>query len=201
MPGTWSEVGDRLVQDSDAHPSAATAGESALCPHDESPGERLLGALLERAHLLEPGMVAQLVTEEVAASGGRDLTIYLQDYDQLTLQPLTGKGLRSADPAPIDGSLAGRAFTTDEVVEQQAGDDTRVFLPLLDGADRIGVMALTVPGTFGYDQLLARRLASLVADMIVTKGQYTDAYFNARRTRDMSLAAQLQWQMLPPLTL
>jgi hypothetical protein len=190
------------VQEGDAGTSVETTEESALRPHAESAGERLLGSLLERAHLLQPGMVAALVTEEVTAFGGRDVTIYVQDYDQLMLQPLTGSGVLPVDPVPIDGSLAGRAFSTDEVVEQWLDDGTlRLFLPLLDGTDRIGVMALSVPDAGEYDQRLARRLAGLVADMIATKGCYTDAYFNARRTKDMSLAAQLQWQMLPPLTL
>jgi hypothetical protein len=172
--------------------------------HDgETPGERLLGSLLERAHLLQPGLVAPLVAEEVtAAVGWRDVTIYIQDYDQLVLHPLTGPGVHTPEPAPIDGTLAGRAFSTDRTVEQQlSGDDVRLFLPLLDGSDRVGILAATVPGPGDGDRRLARRLASVVADMIVTKGAYTDEYFNARRTKEMTLAAQIQWQLLPPLTL
>ena len=172
--------------------------------HDgETPGERLLGSLLERAHLLQPGLVAPLVAEEVtAAVGWRDVTIYIQDYDQLVLHPLTGPGVHTPEPAPIDGTLAGRAFSTDRTVEQQlSGDDVRLFLPLLDGSDRVGILAVTVPGPGGGDRRLARRLASVVADMIVTKGAYTDEYFNVRRTKEMTLAAQIQWQLLPPLTL
>jgi hypothetical protein len=172
--------------------------------HDgETPGERLLGSLLERAHLLQPGLVAPLVAEEVtAAVGWRDVTIYIQDYDQLVLHPLTGPGVHTPEPAPIDGTLAGRAFSTDRTVEQQlSGDDVRLFLPLLDGSDRVGILAATVPGAGDGDRRLARRLASVVADMIVTKGAYTDEYFNARRTKEMTLAAQIQWQLLPPLTL
>jgi hypothetical protein len=172
--------------------------------HDgETSGERLLGSLLERAHLLQPGLVAPLVAEEVtAAVGWRDVTIYIQDYDQLVLHPLTGPGVHTHEPAPIDGTLAGRAFSTDRTVEQQlSGDDVRLFLPLLDGSDRVGILAVTVPGPGDGDRRLARRLASVVADMIVTKGAYTDEYFNARRTKEMTLAAQIQWQLLPPLTL
>jgi hypothetical protein len=172
--------------------------------HDgETSGERLLGSLLERAHLLQPGLVAPLVAEEVtAAVGWRDVTIYIQDYDQLVLHPLTGPGVHTPEPAPIDGTLAGRAFSTDRTVEQQlSGDDVRLFLPLLDGSDRVGILAVTVSGAGDGDRRLARRLASVVADMIVTKGAYTDEYFNARRTKEMTLAAQIQWQLLPPLTL
>ena len=46
-------------------------------------------------------------------------------------------------PVPIDGSSAGRAFLGDELVEQTEGDLVRGFVPLLDGTDRVGVLAFT----------------------------------------------------------
>jgi serine phosphatase RsbU (regulator of sigma subunit) len=77
----------------------------------------------------------------------------------------------------------------------------RLFLPMIDGTDRVGVLALSVRSATAGLRDLARQIAGLVADLIVTKGAYTDAYFNARRDRPMSLAAEMQWQLLPPLTL
>jgi serine phosphatase RsbU (regulator of sigma subunit) len=38
-----------------------------------------------------------------------------------------------------------------------------------------------------------------VADIIVTKNMYTDRFFQARRQQPMSLSAEMQWQLLPPL--
>ena len=35
--------------------------------------------------------------------------------------------------------------------------------------------------------------------MLVTKSLYTDRFFQARRRRPMSLSAEMQWQLLPPL--
>ena len=55
-------------------------------------GERLLGVLLDRAHEMPPQLIAPLVAEEVARVGGRDVSILLQDYDQLVLVPLPGRG-------------------------------------------------------------------------------------------------------------
>ncbi|WP_131770868.1 PP2C family protein-serine/threonine phosphatase, partial [Candidatus Protofrankia californiensis] len=51
------------------------------------------------------------------------------------------------------------------------------------------------------DRRLLRRLAGLVADMLVTKNSYTDQFFQARRRRPMSVAAEIQWSLLPPLTM
>lgn len=51
------------------------------------------------------------------------------------------------------------------------------------------------------DRRLLRRLAGLVADMLVTKHSYTDQFFLARRREPMSVAAEIQWSLLPPLAM
>jgi len=125
----------------------------------------------------------------------------LQDYDQMTLVPLPGEGLVTGPEQPIDDSLAGLAFQTDEIVERPWGDVFRLHVPLLDGSDRVGVLVFTLDGVNEHHRRLVRRLAGLVADMLVTKGMYTDRFFQARRRRPMSLSAEMQWQLLPPLTM
>lgn len=76
-----------------------------------------------------------------------------------------------------------------------------MYLPLLDGSDQIGVMAVTLDSVDGDDRRLLRRLAGLVADMIVTKDAYTDEFFLARRRAPMNVAAEIQWSLLPPLSM
>ena len=162
-------------------------------------GERLLGTLIDRAHEMPPQLIAPLVAEVIAVIGGRDVTVLLQDYDQLTLVPLPGRGLLVEEPVSIDGSLAGRAFLGDEPVEQAVADGVRVFVPLLDGTDRVGVLAFTSDRWDEHDRRLAPRFAGLLADVLVTKGMYTDRFFQARRRQAMSLTAEMQWTLLPPL--
>ena len=77
----------------------------------------------------------------------------------------------------------------------------RRFLPLLDGSDEVGVLALTLAEVDDDDRRLLRRLAGLVADMIVTKDSCTDQFFQARRSQPMSLAAEIQLTLLRPLTM
>jgi serine phosphatase RsbU (regulator of sigma subunit) len=164
-------------------------------------GERLLGALLDRAHEMPPQLIAPLVAEETARIGGRDVCILLQDYGQRVLRPLPGRGLVTGEPELIDGSVAGRAFLRMTVVEEQCADGTRMYLPLLDGSDEVGVLALTLDAVDEDDRRLLRRLAGLVADMLVTKDSYTDQFVQARRSGPMSLAAEIQWALLPPMTM
>jgi len=168
---------------------------------DESLGERLLGSLLDRAHLMPPRLVGPLVAQEIAEMGGRDVAIYLQDFDHTVLQPLQGPGLVGR-PEPIDSSPAGTAFRTDTRQEVPgASGDVRLFLPMLDGSDRVGVLAFSLPQVDDNDRRLAQRIAGLTADLIVTKSGYTDTFARTRMTAPMSLSAHLQWQMLPPLVM
>jgi len=174
-------------------------GPSGVVDRSEGFGERLLGSLVDRAHQMPPHMIAPLIEQEIAIVGGRDVEVLLQDYDQMTLVSLTGGHLQVGPPQPIDESLAGRAFRTDKTIEHKQSDGVRFFVPLLDGTDRVGVLAFTLDTVDDHDRRLTRRLAGLVADILVTKSMYTDRFFQARRRHPMSLSAEMQWQLLPPL--
>jgi hypothetical protein len=166
-------------------------------------GERLLGLLLERARLMPPQLIAPLVAEEVARIGGRHVSILLQDYAQELLVPLPGQKLHVGEPEPVVDSPAGRSFLHGDVVEvpQDGGRGVRMYLPLLDGSDQVGVMALTLDVVGDDDRRLLRRLSGLVADMLVTKNAYTDLFFQTRRREPMSVSAEIQWSLLPPLSM
>jgi hypothetical protein len=162
-------------------------------------GERLLGSMIERAHEMPPHLIATLVADVIAAIGARDVAVYLQDYDQHTLISMPGPGLLTGGAEPIGESAAGRAFLGDALIEEEAGQDVRLFVPLLDGTDRVGVLAFTATAPDENDRRLARRFGGLLADVLVCKSLYTDHYFQIRRHEPMSLSAEMQWSLLPPL--
>ncbi|MER5185189.1 PP2C family protein-serine/threonine phosphatase [Streptomyces sp. NPDC002896] len=172
-----------------------------IVDRSEGFGERLLGLLLDRARLMPPQLIAPLVAEGVARIGGRDVSILLQDYAQELLVPLPGSKLHVGQPEPVADSPAGRAFLRGEVVEVPQAHGVRMYLPLLDGSDQVGVMALTLDAVGDDDRRLLRRLSGLVADMLVTKNAYTDQFFQARRREPMSVSAEIQWSLLPPLSM
>ncbi|WP_327368354.1 PP2C family protein-serine/threonine phosphatase [Streptomyces sp. NBC_01217] len=176
-------------------------GEESV-DRSEGFGERLLGLLLDRARLLPPQLIAPLVAEEVARIGGRDVSILLQDYAQELLVPLPGRKLHVSEPEPIIDSPAGRAFLRGDVVEvSQSPSGMRMYLPLLDGSATVGVMALTLDAVGDDDRRLLSRLSGLVADLLVTKNAYTDEFFRARRREPMSVSAEIQWSLLPPMSM
>ncbi|KPC62934.1 PP2C family protein-serine/threonine phosphatase [Streptomyces chattanoogensis] len=175
--------------------------DTGAVDRSEGFGERLLGVLLDRAHEMPPQLIAPLIAEEVARVGGRHVSILLQDYAQLLLVPLPGRRLAVGRPELISDSHAGSAFLYGAPVEVPQDDGVRMYLPLLDGSDQVGVLALTLDTVDDDDRRLLRRLAGLVADLLVTKHSYTDQFFLARRREPMSLAAEIQWSLLPPLAM
>jgi Stage II sporulation protein E (SpoIIE) len=167
-------------------------------PVKDDSGLELLAHLLEASHDLAPDDLVAAVTRAAKAVEADDVAIYLVDYEQTLLVPLAD-GIDRA-PLEIDATLAGRAFSVITVQEADTGAGRRVWLPLLDGAERLGVLGLTLPSV---DDPLRKRcswLATLVAELILSKDQYTDGYSLVRRRQPMSPAAEMQWRLLPPLT-
>jgi hypothetical protein len=188
--------------------------------HDKEPvdlnvvsaGEHALGALIEAAHLAAAHELPALISKHAAILDARDAVAYLADLQQLVLVPFTGPAgpgtERHLEPLVIDSTVAGRAFQHVEVTTHgsAAGGGTRVWMPLLDGTERLGVLGVTVsdraaadvgPGLLG---VRLRRFASIVAELLISKTLYGDTIVRTRRRSQMGLAAEMQWAILPPLT-
>ncbi|TFV68336.1 UNVERIFIED_ORG: serine/threonine-protein phosphatase [Bacillus sp. AZ43] len=129
--------------------------------------------------------------------------VYLADYEQVRLVPLPGDGVPHRAAQPVDESIAGLTFRQVAVDRAPAEPDGhwRLWLPLLDGAERAGVLELGYPSEpSDDDEEHARAFASLIAELTVSRDAYSDVFSRLRRSRAMSLAAEIQWELLPPLT-
>jgi hypothetical protein len=158
-----------------------------------------LKSLLDRAHLLTPDQLATVV-DETAGRLGLHTAIWLVDYEQTTLRALPQHGRETPDPVPVDGSLAGRTFAA--VVSQHA--EGRWWVPIVDGTDRLGVMEFVpADGVDPQDRAFVTRcelLAGLVGHLVATVSGRGDHLDRMRRSRPMSIASELLWRQVPPLT-
>ncbi len=160
-----------------------------------------LGSLLRAAHLMSPSRLASTVATHGRAMGVTETVLYLADYEQAALVPVPGDGVPERQELPIEGTMAGRSFRRVEVLIGSAGPAVRMWLPLLDGVERLGVVELTLPST--PDEEYGERLKafmSLVAELVVAKDAYSDVFSRLRRRKTLSLAAEMQWELLPPPT-
>ncbi|WP_229070156.1 PP2C family protein-serine/threonine phosphatase [Actinoplanes sp. DH11] len=128
-------------------------------------------------------------------------TVLLIDYGQLELHPLRGTDPGAAVPLTVEDTLAGRAFTSARQQWLDDGDGGMLWLPLLHGAERLGVLQLRVkdyPATPLRHDLEV--IAALLAELIASRRFYGDAVEHTRRRMPMQLAAEIIWNQLPPLT-
>lgn len=159
--------------------------------------DALLGEVLRGSHQLAPLEIGPAVAVKLEQLGFTDLAIYVADPEQRNLVPLPPATDRA--PLGIDATLAGRVYQR-SVWAREHRDPTRAWFPLRDGVDRLGVLLLA-HDDFTDDLLVGcESVASLVALLLISKGQFTDDFELARRQAPMTLGAELCWSLLPPLS-
>jgi hypothetical protein len=181
--------------DADADPPAYPAGDDAILA--------LFHGLLRRTHLSTPSDTPAVIADQARCIGARDVALYLIDYDLSMLMPVPGGAAGTPAPLSVHGTVAGRAFAGTSILRAQGEvpGQQRLWLPLLDGTERLGVMGMTFDEEALADRIVAacERYAHLVALLIVTKAGYGDAFEVTRRRQPMTIASELVWALAPPL--
>lgn len=179
------------------------AGTRSDVPGDPDAAElELLQGLLRRSHLGAPSELAAMIADQAQTIDASDVALYLIDYDQSALVPMAGGAADATEPLSVAGTVAGRAFSKTTILRTQDDGRHRLWLPLLDGTERVGVLAMTFHRDDALsDDLVAtcERYAHLVAVLVVTKAAYGDAVEVTRRRRPMTIASELLWGLVPPL--
>jgi Stage II sporulation protein E (SpoIIE) len=168
---------------------------------------QMLQAVLRRSHLSAASEIGTVVAEEARAIGAEALVLYVIDYEQKLLVPVPASDAAGREPLSVQGTVAGRAYGSGSIVEMDAdgGRGLRLWLPLLDGTERLGVMELTFAGR--QDALpeafvaLCERYSHLIATLMATKDAYSDFFKRLRRRRPMTMAGELLWDLVPPQVL
>jgi serine phosphatase RsbU (regulator of sigma subunit) len=162
-----------------------------------------------------PHRLGTLLVRHLRAPFGDDAVVYVSDLQQSRLVAYPRHGLSTPPDLDIDGTVAGRCFrlsspqrggslhSTADV--DLTGQPSRVvtWWPLLDGSERLGVLGVELraedadhPDVVGW----LAELADATAGMVMAGQRVSDTVTRLRRTRDMDIAAEIQWALLPPLT-
>lgn len=158
--------------------------------------EQVLASFLAAARLLEPGNLPALVDDHARMLGAKSASLYLVDREQRTLCTMSDEDSR----IPIEGTMPGRAFSTDDVQWSEVDGGARMWVPIKDGIERLGVLGFEMPSRDDAVQPEIAAFAALVAETVMTRAMYGDAIECSRRTHQMTVAAEIQWGMLPPRT-
>jgi len=132
--------------------------------------------------------------------GAITVDLLLADYGTTILQPVDALPCPK-DPVPVHSGDAGRAFGSQRPC--LSGDDrsgtVTAHLPVSVRGDRLGVLSVTLPGADVPPEVLEelRELCEVLGREILVADRSTDVYLRARRAERLTLAAEMQWQLLP----
>lgn len=151
------------------------------------------GAVLDGLSGLNADDIPAHLAHAAATSGIADLAIYLADLGEDVLIPWSsGEGLDSVD---IDSTLAGRVYRRAEPALAEGG---QWWFPLGDGSQRLGVLAFTCDSEPEQTLTEGRRLAALAGLLLISRSASCDSIEKCRRRRDVTVAAELRWALMPP---
>jgi serine phosphatase RsbU (regulator of sigma subunit) len=177
----------------------------------EERGHLSAAALWRKARFTAPHQLPGLIAEQARLLGAEDATIFVVDLQQVLLVPFLGQAGPDDGHHPtavlIDSTVAGRVYQQGQVTVQVGpGTGATVWLPLCEGANRLGVLSVSVRASAEVAspdapmRVELSALADTVAALLAMGARYSDSVVVAARTAEMGLAAEIQWGLLPPLT-
>jgi hypothetical protein len=105
---------------------------------------------------------------------------------------------REAERIPLFGSVYEEVIRTQRLYQEVTGQGQRVIVPVTNRGDAIGLLELLLPADPGEDVLdEVGEAAHVLAYIVIANGRFTDFYTWGKRSRPPTLAAEIQYQLLP----
>lgn len=173
-------------------------------PSDEA-WTRVLTQVIDGSHLVPAEQVTALLDRAVRPLG-LTAQVLLVDLSQRLLHPVPAG---SSPPVAVEESMAGRAYqlarvtaSTPAADDAEAGEGRLLWVPMLNGTERVGVLRIGLVGDVADDPPLRRRLwslAGLTGHVLMTKLGHS-VRLQRLRAAGLSVASELMWQLMPPRT-
>jgi serine phosphatase RsbU (regulator of sigma subunit) len=147
-----------------------------------------------------PDRLAEVAEEYLTTQyGGRGAELLLADYRISGLWPVLREGDTMAGSL-TDRSLAARCFASQQpLVDRLAGGrSARAVVPLTVWGERLGVLAVDLTGE--PDAVILEQLRSVADELalaLTAADRSTDRYRRSRRRQRLTMAAEMQWDLLP----
>ncbi|OPC77813.1 phosphatase [Embleya scabrispora] len=128
----------------------------------------------------------------------RTVDLLMADYGLTVLQPVSVLP-HTTEPLSVHNSPQGRAFGAQEPLREEHEEGTVVHLPVSVRGDRLGVLTVTLPTGTCAPAIVTELadIAAMLAHAVTVAERDTDLYLQARRKDRLTLAAEMQWQLLP----
>src|SRR6478752_4595841 len=164
----------------------------------------LLGAVEDAPPFAAADVLGQHLGE---ALGAREVSFLIADFSGRALIRLghigslgatRAQGRETAERVPLEGSPHGRALATQTVGVEVGADDTRVFAPVTNRGEAIGVLELSLSDAPDEQTVADVALgAHALAYVVIANRRFTDLFEWGQRSVALSLAAEIQHRLLP----
>jgi Stage II sporulation protein E (SpoIIE) len=158
--------------------------------------------LLRQSHHARPEDLPEMAMHAAGLAGVTAMILYVVDHRQRQLSPLLGGSAPAREPVAVDGTLGGRAYALVTPCMGEGDEEgARTWLPLVNGSERMGVLEVVSPVPLddkAVDDCVS--VATLLAELMVTRNLYSDTIERVRRLEPMRLAAEMLRAQLPPLS-
>jgi serine phosphatase RsbU (regulator of sigma subunit) len=139
--------------------------------------------------------------------GAREVSFLIADFSGRALIRLghvgsvdatRARGRETAELVPLEGSPQGRALATQTVEVEIDGVETRVFAPVTNRGEAIGVLELSLTEAPDEQTVADVALAAhALAYVVIANRRFTDLFEWGQRSVPLSLAAEIQHRLLP----
>jgi hypothetical protein len=167
-----------------------------------------LAELLASVENAAPVAAADVLGERLAdALGASGVSFLIADFSGRALIRLDhagseaasrSQGRETAERVPLAGTPHGRALTGQTVAVETGADGARVFAPVTNRGEAIGVLELSLSEVPDEQTLADVALAAhALAYVVIANRRFTDLFVWGQRSVRLSLAAEIQHRLLP----
>lgn len=153
--------------------------------------------------LASPDRLADVAARHLGEHfGATGVEMLLADYRGWGLWPVLAGDHEDAGTLG-DHASAERVFASQRsFVEDRDGSGVRALFPLSVWCDRLGILVVDLPVEPDAEtHTVLSSIADEIAMALAAADRGTDRYRRVRRTQRMTMAAEMQWELLPGRTL
>ena len=164
----------------------------------------LLAAVENASPVAAADVLAERLTDALGAS---EVSFLVADFSGRALVRLghaaseaagRTQGRETAERVPLGGSPHGRALASQTLEVETGAHGARVFAPVTNRGEAIGVLQLSLPQLPDEQTLTDVALAAhTLAYVIIANRRFTDLFEWGQRSVRLSLAAEIQHRLLP----
>jgi len=180
-------------------PSEGVPGRVAAVSRPQVTWEGVLTQVINESHAVTGDQLSEM-TDRAVRPLGLTAEVLAVDLAQRMLSPVRPQ---PGVPVAVEGTVAGRAYQLGEIVAGGDAGGRVLWLPMLDGTDRAGVLRIGLGPGVNDDGALRRRcwaLSGLLGHILVSKVPYSERLRSLRSGDSLSASADLMWQLVPPRT-